>query len=379
MIIALDAIKRAGFAPQGRIHLATVTPEGCAKHHGTWDKALATEHDYCSFVSKFAKGVRSRNDANFWNWSPSMTKIAFLSPPGVMAPLEEPLRRELPDVSFASWPDEAAREAEIAVCWKPQPGALASMPRLRLIHSIAAGVDNILNDPALPDQPICRIVDPDLAAAMTEFVLWGTLYFHRDFDRVISNAREGIWRRYEQYAPQERRVGILGLGALGAAAASRLVELGFSVSAWSRSPKEVTGVTMFSGDDALDTFLGQSDILVSLLPLTPSTMGLLNAERLGRLPRGAALILCSRGEHLIADDLVTLLRQGHLRGAVLDVFEREPLPPDHPLWREPGVLVTPHMAAIASWRVIAQQIAENIRRLQCAEPLLNAVDRGRGY
>jgi glyoxylate/hydroxypyruvate reductase len=308
-----------------------------------------------------------------------MISVAFMSTPGVMAPLEEPLRRELPGVSFATWPEAAAREAELAVCWKPAAGALAAMPRLKLIHSIAAGVDNILVDPTLPDAPICRIVDPDLSAAMTEFVLWSTLYFHRDFDRVINNARDGVWRRYQQCAPADRRVGILGLGALGTAAATWLVDLGFSVSAWSRSPKSVAGVAMFSGDDALDAFLGQVDILVSLLPLTPSTMGLLNAERLSRLPQGAALILCSRGEHLIADDLVALLRRGHLRGAVLDVFEREPLASDHPLWREPGVLVTPHMAAIASWDVIAQQIAENVRRLQRGEPLLNQVDRGRGY
>jgi glyoxylate/hydroxypyruvate reductase len=308
-----------------------------------------------------------------------MINVAFLSAPGVMVPLEEPLRRELPGISFSTWPDAATRDAELAVCWKPQAGVLASMPKLKLIHSIAAGVDNILSDPTVPELPICRIVDPDLTSAMTEFVLWGTLYFHRDFDRVISNARDGVWRRYQQYAPQQRRVGILGLGALGAAAAARLVDLGFAVSAWSRSPKSVAGVTVFSGDDALDAFLEQVDILVSLLPLTPSTMGLLNAERLGRLPKGAALVLCSRGEHLVTDDLLGLLRSGHLRGAVLDVFEREPLAPDHPLWREPGVLVTPHMAAIASWSVIAQQIAENVRRLQRGEALLNAVDRVRGY
>ena len=308
-----------------------------------------------------------------------MIKVAFMSTPGVMTPLEEPLRRELPGVSFATWPEPAAREADIAVCWKPAAGALAEMPKLKLIHSIAAGVDNILVDPALPDLPVCRIVDPGLSAAMTEFVLWSTLYFHRDFDRVIPNARDGVWRRYQQCAPGDRRVGILGLGALGTAAATWLVDLGLAVSAWSRSPKSVAGVTMFSGDDALDAFLAQTDILVSLLPLTPSTMGLLNAERLARLPKGAALILCSRGEHLIADDLVALLRSGHLRGAVLDVFEREPLAADHPLWREPGVLVTPHMAAIASWQVIAQQIADNVRRMQRGEPLLNAVDRGRGY
>ncbi|WP_315729175.1 MULTISPECIES: glyoxylate/hydroxypyruvate reductase A [unclassified Bradyrhizobium] len=308
-----------------------------------------------------------------------MISVAFLSTPGLMDPLEPLLRRELPGLTCASWPEEASREAELAVCWKPQAGALAAMPNLKLIHSIAAGVDNILADPSVPDRPVCRIVDPDISVAMTEFVLWSTLYFHRDFDRVIDNARTGAWHRYAQRAPQDTRVGILGLGTLGTDAARRLVDLGFSVSAWSRSAKTADGIRTFSGAAALDAFLGEVDILVSLLPLTPSTLGLLNAERLSRLPKGAALVLCSRGEHLIADDLVALLRTGHLRGAVLDVFEREPLPADHPLWREPGVLVTPHMAAIASWTVIAQQIVENVRRLKRGEPLLNAVDRARGY
>lgn len=308
-----------------------------------------------------------------------MTRIAVVSIPGVMEAIEGPLRNELPEVTFAAWPDAAAQDAEIAICWKPPAGALASMPKLKLIHSIAAGVDNILSDPTVPSHPVCRIVDPDLTSAMTEFVLWGVLTYHRDFDRVITNAREGIWRRYDQRAPFDTRVGILGLGALGTDAAKRLVDLGFHVSAWSRSPKSLPGVTVFSGEDGLDPFLSEVDILVSLVPLTPSTVGLLNAERLSRLPKGAALILCSRGEHIVADDLVAHLRSGHLRGAILDVFEKEPLPGDHPLWREPGVLVTPHMAAIATWPVIAQQIAENIRRLRRGEPLLNAVDRTRGY
>jgi glyoxylate/hydroxypyruvate reductase len=308
-----------------------------------------------------------------------MISIALLSRPGLMDPVKGPLARELPGVTFASWPDPAAEDAEVAVCWKPEAGALAAMPKLRLIHSIAAGVDNILSDPTVPDVPLCRIVDPDITSAMTEFVLWGTLYFHRDFDRVISQARDGLWRRYDQRAAKDRRVGILGLGALGTAAAVRLVDLGFAVSAWSRSPKVVAGVRTFSGADALDEFLSETEILVSLLPLTPSTVGLLNAERLSRLPQGAALILCSRGEHLVADDLVALIRSGHLRGAVLDVFEHEPLPAGHPLWREPGVLVTPHMAAIASWEVIAQQVAENVRRLLRGGALLNEVDRARGY
>jgi len=308
-----------------------------------------------------------------------MITVALLSRPGLMDPMKAPLARELPGVTFASWPGPAAEEAELAVCWKPEAGALAAMPKLKLIHSIAAGVDNILSDPTVPDVPLCRIVDPGITAAMTEFVLWGTLYFHRDFDRVVSNARDGVWRRYDQRAAGDRRVGILGLGALGTDAALRLVDLGFSVSAWSRSPKLLAGVRTFSGADALDDFLSETDILVSLLPLTPSTVGLLDAARLGRLPKGAALILCSRGEHLVTEDMVALIRSGHLRGAVLDVFEQEPLPADHPLWREPGVLITPHMAAIASWEVIAQQVAENVRRLRRGEALLNVVDRARGY
>ncbi len=308
-----------------------------------------------------------------------MISVALLSRPGLMDSMTSLLARELPGVTVASWPEAAAREAELAVCWKPEPGALAAMPKLKLIHAIAAGVDNILSDPTVPDVPLCRIVDPGITAAMTEFVLWGTLYFHRDFDRVIGNARDGRWQRYDQRAARDSRVGILGLGELGTDAARRLVDLGFTVSAWSRSPKQLAGVTTFSGTDALDAFLSETDILVSLLPLTSSTVGLLNAARLSRLPKGAALILCSRGEHVVMDDLVALLRSGHLRGAVLDVFEQEPLRSDHPLWREPGVLVTPHMAAIASWETIAQQVAENARRLLRGEPLLNVVDRARGY
>ena len=308
-----------------------------------------------------------------------MIRVAFLSRPGLMDPMKPLLERELPGVAVASWPEPAARDADIAVCWKPEAGALAAMPKLKLIHAIAAGVDNILSDPTLPDLPLCRIVDPGITSAMTEFVLWGALYFHRDFDRMISNARDGLWCRYDQRAARDRRIGILGLGELGTAAAVRLVELGFAVSAWSRSPRRLAGVQTYSGADALDAFLSETEILVSLLPLTPSTVGLLNAERLSQLPRGAALILCSRGEHLVLDDLVGLLRNGHLRGAVLDVFEQEPLPAEHPLWREPGVLVTPHMAAIASWEVIAQQVADNAKRLLRGEPLLNVVDRVRGY
>jgi glyoxylate/hydroxypyruvate reductase len=307
-----------------------------------------------------------------------MTRIALVSEIDLTF-LEAPLRRALPDAVLVTWPDQAAEQAEVAVCWQPPPGALGTMPKLRLIHSIAAGVDNILSDPALPPLPLCRIVDPMLARAMAEFVLWGTLYFHRQFDFVIRDGREGRWHRYEQHAAADIRVGILGLGAIGIAAAELLASAGYRVTGWSRTPKQVAGVAVHAGDDALDAFLSDTDILVCLLPLTPSTIGILDAERLGRLPKGAALILCSRGDHLVVDDLVTHVRAGHLRGAILDVFDKEPLPPDHPLWREPGILVTPHMGGTAKPRVIADQVVENIRRLHAGEALCNRVDPARGY
>lgn len=308
-----------------------------------------------------------------------MTSIALMSEGGVLSFLDAPLRAALPDAHFSHWPDPAAREAEIAICWAPPAGALAGMTRLKLIHSIGAGVDKIMADPELPALPVCRVVDPKLAAAMAEFILWGVLYFHRRFDQVLANAAAGRWERLEQTAAADKRVSILGLGAMGEEAARLVAAAGYKVSGWSRGPKTVPGVTVHAGDGALDGFLAETDILVCLLPLTAATLRILDTRRLGRLPKGAAIILVSRGQHVVVDDLVALVRSGHLRGAILDVFDAEPLAPDDPLWREPGILVTPHMAGLAKPRVIAQQIAENIRRLGAGEPLLNQADRARGY
>jgi glyoxylate/hydroxypyruvate reductase A len=309
-----------------------------------------------------------------------MTRIALMTTiSNTMSFLEEHLKRTVPGAVVTQWPDPASLDAEVVVCWKPPAGVMATMSNLRLIHSIAAGVDNVLSDTALPDLPVCRIVDPLLAKAMAEYVLWGTLYFHRDFDRVAANARAGHWHRYDQSAAADIRVGILGLGTLGIQGAQLLRSVGYKVSGWSRSAKRVDGVEVFAGNDTLDDFLAQADILVCLLPLTPSTTGILNAERFAKLPKGAGLILCSRGEHLVVSDLVAAVRSGHLRGAVLDVFDKEPLQPDDPLWTEPGILVTPHMAGLAKPRVIAEQIAENIRRLNLGDALLNRVDPAHGY
>lgn len=275
--------------------------------------------------------------------------------------------------------DAGAQDAEVAVCWSPSPGALTAYPRLRLIHAIAAGVDNILCDPHLPDLPLCRVVAPDLTVAMTEFVTWGVLYYHRDLDRAAVNQRNKFWQRTAPAPASSCRVGIMGVGQLGAHVATELLRMGYSVRGWSRQEKTVHGMQSFHGESQFADFLGGTDILVCLLPLTTQTQGILNRVTLSALPPGAALIHVGRGGHLVSAEVKDLLDSGHLRGAILDVFEKEPLPVESPFWGMPNVIVTPHIAAAASYDSVLDQIEENVRRLQRGEPLLNRVDRSIGY
>lgn len=293
--------------------------------------------------------------------------------------LDTRLQAALPAAELVHWPDPGAMEAEIAVCWNPEHGTLARMRKLRLVHSIGAGVDNLMADPGLPDVPVCRIRDDDLAVAMAEYCHWSVLWFQRGFDRIVAQQAARRWDRFAQRPAADCRVGILGLGSIGQVVAKRLADLGYPVSGWSRGAKSIPGITCLHGTQGLQAVLENADVLICLLPLTPSTRGLLDQARLSQLPRGAGLVLCSRGEHLVAPDLLALIAQRQLAGAVLDVFEQEPLPADHPLWAEPRVLVTPHMAALTKPRRIAEQIAENIRRLDARLPLLNLVDRTNGY
>lgn len=290
------------------------------------------------------------------------------------------LQRRLPGLEVRVWPelgDLAAIDA--ALVWRPPSGLLRSLPNLKAVLSLAAGVDSLLADPSLPEVPLCRLVDPSLTRTMSEFVLLQVLKYHRALDRYACQQRVGLWRLELPSPPSSTRIGIMGLGELGGDAARVLVRHGFAVRGWSRSAKTIEGVVGFAGEAGLAPFLAETDILVCLLPLTEATRGILNDRLFERLPEGARLINVARGAHLVEADLLAALDRGHLAHASLDVFGEEPLPVEHPFWRHPRIDMTPHAASYGLPESAADAVAENLRRLDAGQPLLHVVERARGY
>jgi glyoxylate/hydroxypyruvate reductase A len=290
------------------------------------------------------------------------------------------LEERVPELDFRIWP-EIGDPAEItmALVWLPPKGLLQSLPNLEAIFSLGAGVDAMLAQPDLPDVPLCRLVDRSLTVTMSEFVLANVLYYHRDLDRFQAQQQAARWQLALPEPPSARTIGIMGLGELGGHAAATMRDHGFRVRGWSRGGRQLAGVESFAGRDGLAPFLAGSDVLVCLLPLTAETEGILNAELFATLPPGAALIHVGRGRQLVPADLMAALDRGHLRGAMLDVTPVEPLPADDPLWRHPGIRITPHAASYALPETAAETIADNIANLRAGRPLAAVVDRSRGY
>ena len=275
-----------------------------------------------------------------------------------------------------------------AVCyvlaWKPRPALLASLANLQVLFSLGAGVDHILGLPALPDVPIARIVDPDLTARMSEYIAWQVLHHHRQGFAHARLQADRRWQELRQPAAGDLTVGIMGLGVLGRDAAEVLCRLGFHVIGWSRTEKTIDGLDTYHGKTGLELFLGQSDILVSLLPLTPATTGLINRSLISRLKRdgplgGSVLINAGRGGSQVDADIAAALADGTLVGASLDVFEDEPLAPDSPLWSLTNLVITPHVAAVSSPKALARNIIDQIKTYESGQPLQNLVDPARGY
>ncbi len=271
-----------------------------------------------------------------------------------------------------------------ALVWKPEPGYLAGFPNLQVIFSLGAGVDHLTSDPGLPDLPVVRIVDPDLTMRMTEWVVLQVLFHHRQQFAYLHLQAERRWLSLSQWSAADVRVGIMGMGVLGVDSARALKSLGFRVSGWSRSPKEVDGIPCHAGPDGLDAFLAGTDILVALLPLTDDTRGILDARLIERLAKdgplgGPVLINAGRGGLQVESDIDVALRDGHLRGASLDVFETEPLAADSPLWTAPNCIVTPHVAAESDPVALSAYVVRQIQAFERGEGLSNLVDRRRGY
>ncbi|MBP2150237.1 glyoxylate/hydroxypyruvate reductase A [Xanthobacter flavus] len=275
--------------------------------------------------------------------------------------------------------DGDAADIRYALVWKPPQGFFARFPNLQLVINLGAGVDALVARDDLPHLPITRLSDPNMSRMMASFVLFCVLRHARDIPTFERAQREGRWHYVHPRTAEETRVGVLGLGELGSTAALELVRHGFDVRGWSRSPKPLEGVKTCHGVDALPGFLAQADILVVMLPLTGETRHLMNAERLAHLPKGAKFINVARGPVVDEAALVAALRSGQISEATLDVFEVEPLPAESPLWGMANVLVTPHLASIAIPASAAAQIAENIRRVEAGEEVLNRVDPTRGY
>lgn len=291
------------------------------------------------------------------------------------------LRRFLPDLDIRATAD-ANTAADIAYCvaWKPAPGALRSLPNLKVVFSMGAGVDGIVTDSTYPRHiPLVRVVDDTLAQAMSEYVVLSVLYWHRRLHDFIGLQQEKKWRQLPAPRAPQVRVGILGFGVLGQAAAKPLRALNYQLAGWSATPKRVEGVKTFHGTDELPAFLAESDILVCLLPLTPDTRGILNAKTFAALPKEACIVNAARGGHVVEEDLIHALDSGHLRGATLDVFSAEPLPATSPLWSHPNIVMTAHSAAFTDPESFMRQVASTIRRMDEGLPPDNLVDFARGY
>jgi glyoxylate/hydroxypyruvate reductase len=288
------------------------------------------------------------------------------------------LTRALPQANTRVWP-EVGDPIDYAVVWKPPPELIAGLAGARAVFNLGAGVDAIAGMPVWPaGVTLIRLEDAGMAEQMAEYVTYAVLRRFREFDAYEEAQRAASWR------PRRRRdktgfgVGILGMGVLGRAVADALLALGFPVSCWSRTRKELPNVTSFAHDE-LDAFLALPHLLVCLLPLTRETRGLLDRARLSLLRREAYLVNVARGDLIVEADLLAAIDGGHLSGAMLDVFQDEPLSQQHAFWHHPRITVTPHVSAMTQIDESVAQIAAKIRSLETGLPVSGVVDLARRY
>jgi glyoxylate/hydroxypyruvate reductase A len=273
-----------------------------------------------------------------------------------------------------------AADIDIALVANPPQGALQGLPALKLIQSLWAGVDKLLADASVPAHvPLARMVDPAMNATMAETALWAVLSLQRDFFEYAAQQRASEWKQHELRRAEDTSVAVLGLGQMGRCAAQTLVRNGYRVTGWSTREAVVDGVLTRAGAAAMPQVLADAEIVINLLPLTPATRGLFDANTLAWMPRGANLVNLARGAHVVEADLLAALASGHIARAVLDVFDTEPLPREHVFWSHPRVTVLAHVAAPTDPRSAALIAAANVRAVLDGRAPAHLVDRARGY
>ena len=312
------------------------------------------------------------------------TPIAYIAPADYVhtAAWVHALSLAMPEqsiVALSEMDTESRQRCTVAILANPDPADLQRLPQLRWVHSVWAGVEKLVADLGETSLPIVRLVDPQLARTMAEAVLAYTLYLHRDMPAYARQQAQRQWQAQEYVRAESRTVSVLGLGALGSAAARQLSDAGFRVCGWSQSLNQIPGIESFTGQSGLSAMLQKTDILVCLLPLTPQTRGLLGAEAFSLLRDRAALINFSRGAIVNDADLKAALDSGRLRHAVLDVFEVEPLPSTEWHWGHPSVTVLPHCSAPTARESASAIVANNIRRYMEDGIIPVGVNFSRGY
>lgn len=285
-----------------------------------------------------------------------------------------------PQLEVFAWDGQSDVVADYAVVWKPPAAFFTHARGLKAIFNLGAGVDALLKLPELPvDVPVVRLEDAGMAQQMAEYVVHGIIHVARQFDEYGQLQARGQWQGLPAIDYAQWPVGVLGLGAIGSKVAQTVAALGYPVSGWSRSPRTVDGVTTYHGADGFDACLKASRVLVNVLPLTPDTENLLRRDTLKMLHPDAYVINVARGEHLVLDDLLALIDEGHVRGALLDAFRTEPLPADDPLWKHPKIRITPHVAAITLDRQAGEQIVGKMMAFDNGDEISGIVPRDRGY
>ncbi|MEE9365047.1 MAG: glyoxylate/hydroxypyruvate reductase A [Cellulophaga sp.] len=271
-------------------------------------------------------------------------------------------------------------EITTVLVWKQPQGVFLDYPNLKCIASMGAGVDFIFDDKSLPENVvITRVVDPMLAEDMSEFV--ASLIFNhlKRLNNYKIEQQNGNWNPIAYQRIRDISIGIMGMGKLGTHTASYLEQLNFKVSGWANSPKKIDGIKSYTGKEELSSFLKNTSVLICLLPLTKDTFGIINKNLLSELPKGAFVINVARGGHVIDEELLEMISNGHISGASLDVFDNEPLAKEHPFWNTPEIHITPHIASVSNASSVIPQIVDNYRRLENGKTMLNTVSSAKGY